>query len=124
MILRPPRSTRTDTLFPYTTLFRSSAAFAFDDVVALLGIGALLGRRTTNLSGGDAQRVALGRALLSQPRILLLDEPLSTLDQARRDELIPYLQRVRAETARPISSVSHSTDAVERLTGAVQTGEG
>src|SRR3546814_4746801 len=79
-----------------------SAAFAFDDVVALLGIGALLGRRTTNLSGGEAQRVALGRALLSQPRILLLDEPLSNLDQARRDELIPYLQRVRDETSLPI----------------------
>src|SRR3546814_13601199 len=101
MIRLPPSATRTDTLFPYTTLFRSlryarrgvgSAAFAFDDVIALLGIGALLGRRTANLSGGEAQRVALGRALLSQPRILLLDAPLSNLDQARRDELIPYLQ--------------------------------
>src|SRR3546814_1037432 len=73
MIRLPPSATRTDTLFPYTTLFRSlryarrgvgSAAFAFDDVIALLGIGALLGRRTANLSGGEAQRVALGRALL------------------------------------------------------------
>src|SRR3546814_1028278 len=87
----------------------------------LLGIGALLGRRTTNLSGGEAQRVALGRALLSQPRILLLDEPLSNLDQARRDELIPYLQRVRDETALPIIYVSHSADEVERLTRAVHT---
>lgn len=98
-----------------------AAAFAFDDVVALLGIGALLARRTANLSGGEAQRVALGRALLSQPRILLLDEPLSNLDQARRDELIPYLQRVRDETTLPIVYVSHSADEVERLTRAVHT---
>lgn len=98
-----------------------STAFAFDDVVALLGIGALLRRRTTNLSGGEAQRVALGRALLSQPRILLLDEPLSNLDQARREELIPYLQRVRDETTLPIVYVSHSADEVQRLTRAVHT---
>jgi len=95
------------------------AAFGFDDVVALLGIGALLGRRTANLSGGEAQRVALGRALLSHPRILLLDQPLSNLDQARREELIPYLQRVRDETTLPIVYVSHSVDEVERLTRAV-----
>lgn len=95
------------------------ASFAFDDVVALLGIGALLERRTANLSGGEAQRVAIGRALLSQPAILLLDEPLSNLDRARREELIPYLQRVRDETALPIVYVSHSADEVQRLTAAV-----
>ncbi len=93
----------------------------FDDVVALLGIAALLKRRTGNLSGGEAQRVALGRALLSQPRILLLDEPLSSLDHARREELIPYLQRVRDETTLPIVYVSHSSDEVGRLTGAIHT---
>ncbi|MDN5782252.1 MAG: ATP-binding cassette domain-containing protein, partial [Luteimonas sp.] len=85
----------------------------------LLGIGALLERRTTNLSGGEAQRVAIGRALLSQPAILLLDEPLANLDRARREELIPYLQRVRDETTLPIVYVSHSADEVERLTAAV-----
>jgi molybdate transport system ATP-binding protein len=93
--------------------------FGFDDVVALLGIGALLARRTANLSGGEAQRVAIGRALLSQPAILLLDEPLASLDRARREELIPYLQRVRDETALPIVYVSHSADEVQRLTHAV-----
>ena len=100
---------------------QGAATFGFDDVVALLGIGALLERRTTHLSGGEAQRIALGRALLSQPRILLLDEPLSNLDQARREELIPYMQRVRDETALPIVYVSHSADEVDRLTRAVHT---
>ena len=94
-------------------------AFGFDAVVALLGIGSLLERRIANLSGGETQRIALGRALLSQPALLLLDEPLSMLDQARREELIPYLQRVRDETTLPIVYVSHSTDEVKRLTDAV-----
>ncbi|HST43787.1 MAG TPA: ATP-binding cassette domain-containing protein [Luteimonas sp.] len=89
------------------------------DIVELLGIGHLLGRRTANLSGGEAQRVALGRALLSQPAVLLLDEPLSMLDQARRDELIPYLQRVRDRTRLPIVYVSHSMEEIRRLTGSV-----
>jgi molybdate transport system ATP-binding protein len=96
-----------------------AARFAFDDVVALLGIGALLKRRTAHLSGGETRRVAIGRALLSQPRILLLDEPLSSLDHARREELIPYLQRVRDETTLPIIYVSHSADEMRRLTDAV-----
>jgi len=94
-------------------------AFGFDAVVALLGIGPLLERRIANLSGGETQRIALGRALLSQPALLLLDEPLSMLDQARREELIPYLQRVRDETTLPIIYVSHSADEVKRLTDAV-----
>ncbi|MEO6517701.1 MAG: ATP-binding cassette domain-containing protein [Pseudoxanthomonas sp.] len=94
-------------------------AFGFDAVVALLGIEALLERRIANLSGGEIQRIALGRALLSQPALLLLDEPLSMLDQARREELIPYLQRVRDETTLPLIYVSHSADEVKRLTDAV-----
>lgn len=94
-------------------------AFGFDAVVSLLGIESLLDRRIANLSGGETQRIALGRALLSQPALLLLDEPLSMLDQARREELIPYLQRVRDETTLPIVYVSHSADEVKRLTDAV-----
>ena len=90
-------------------------AFAFDQVVELLGIAPLLARRPANLSGGEAQRVAIGRALLSQPALLLLDEPLSALDQARREELIPYLQRVRDDLAIPMLYVSHTLDDVRRI---------
>lgn len=93
--------------------------FGFDEVVALLGIERLLARRTGNLSGGEAQRVAIGRALLAQPKLLLLDEPLSSLDQARRGELIPYLRRVRDEIAIPIVYVSHDDDEIRQLTDAV-----
>ncbi|PJJ97353.1 molybdenum ABC transporter ATP-binding protein [Lysobacteraceae bacterium NML91-0213] len=98
---------------------RAEERFAFDAVVELLGIGALLERRTANLSGGEAQRVAIGRALLSQPALLLFDEPLSALDQDRREELIPWLQRVRDGVRLPMLYVSHTLDDVRRLAGAV-----
>jgi molybdate transport system ATP-binding protein len=88
---------------------------SFDDVVALLGLGGLLGRRPHELSGGEKQRVAFGRALLSQPRLLLLDEPLASLDLARREEVLPYLERLRDAFAIPIVYVSHQFDEVLRL---------
>ncbi|HBK46612.1 MAG TPA: molybdenum ABC transporter ATP-binding protein [Xanthomonadaceae bacterium] len=94
-------------------------SFHFDDVVALLGIQALLARWPRNLSGGEAQRVAIGRALLSQPALLLFDEPLSALDQDRREELIPYLQRVRDEIRLPMLYVSHHPDEVRRIADTV-----
>ena len=95
------------------------AGFGFDAVVELLGIGQLLERRTHHLSGGEAQRVAIGRALLSQPALLLFDEPLSALDPARREELIPWLQRVRDEVRLPMLYVSHHPDEVRRLAEAI-----
>ncbi|KRG39711.1 molybdenum ABC transporter ATP-binding protein [Stenotrophomonas panacihumi] len=98
---------------------QAQARFAFEDIVALLGIGALLERRPRHLSGGEAQRVAIGRALLSQPALLLLDEPLSALDTARREELIPYLQRVRDELGLPMLYVSHREEEVRRIAEAV-----
>ena len=87
----------------------------FDQVVALLGLQPLLQRRTQQLSGGERQRVALARALLSQPRVLLLDEPLASLDAARREEVLPYLEKLRDELAIPIIYVSHQFDEVLRL---------
>ncbi|MEN4904222.1 molybdenum ABC transporter ATP-binding protein [Luteimonas sp. TWI1416] len=97
---------------------------ALDDVVELLGIGHLLARRPAHLSGGEAQRVAIGRALLSQPAVLLFDEPLSALDQARREELIPWLQRVRDEVRLPMLYVSHHPDEVRRLADTVHVLDG
>ncbi len=88
---------------------------AFDDVVDLLALGGLLRRRPGTLSGGERQRTAIGRALLSQPRLLLMDEPLSALDQPRRDEILPYLARLRGAFGLPIVYASHSLDEVMRL---------
>lgn len=84
----------------------------FDDVVSLCALEPLLARRTGKLSGGEKQRVALGRALLSQPRLLLLDEPLASVDVARREELLPYLDRLRAELRLPILYVTHTMSEV------------
>ncbi|MFM8746453.1 MAG: molybdenum ABC transporter ATP-binding protein [Aestuariivirga sp.] len=84
-------------------------------VIDLLGIGHLLDRRPAGLSGGEKQRVAIGRALLASPRLLLMDEPLAGLDAARKAEIMPYLERLRDETRIPIVYVSHSVAEVMRL---------
>jgi molybdate transport system ATP-binding protein len=83
--------------------------------VDLLGLAPLLARRTAGLSGGEAQRVAIGRALLSRPQALLLDEPLSMLDPDRRDELLGWLVRVRDAVSLPMDYVSHIPDEVARV---------
>jgi len=88
-------------------------------VVELLGLGALLDRRPGTLSGGERQRVAIGRALLASPRLLLLDEPMASVDVARRAEILPYLARVREEAGIPIVYVSHTLAEVARLADAV-----
>jgi molybdate transport system ATP-binding protein len=84
-------------------------------VVELLGIGDLLPRRPANLSGGEKQRVAIGRALLAYPRLLVMDEPLASLDEARKAEILPYIERLRDETRIPIVYVSHQVAEVARL---------
>ncbi len=86
-----------------------------DEVVELLGIGPLLGRRPGRLSGGEKQRVAIGRALLAQPRLLLMDEPLASLDAERKEEILPYLERLRDHGNVPIVYVSHAAAEVARL---------
>jgi molybdate transport system ATP-binding protein len=88
---------------------------SFDRIVALLGIEPLLDRRPALLSGGEKQRVAIGRALLASPRLLLMDEPLASLDAARKAEILPYLERLRDEMALPVVYVSHAIREVARL---------
>ncbi len=87
----------------------------FGEVVALLGIGHLLARRPGALSGGEKQRVALGRALLARPRLLLMDEPLAALDAARRAEVLPFLARLRDAARLPILYVTHALEEVDAL---------
>ncbi|MHB2267163.1 molybdenum ABC transporter ATP-binding protein [Aliihoeflea sp. PC F10.4] len=87
----------------------------FDDIVDLLGIAHLVDRSPANLSGGERQRVSIGRALLSQPRLLLMDEPLSALDRMAKDEILPYFEALHANLKIPILFVTHDISEVERL---------
>jgi molybdate transport system ATP-binding protein len=89
------------------------------DVVELLGIGRLLEQRPSTLSGGEKQRVAIGRALLAAPRLMLMDEPLSALDRSRKQEILPYIERIRDEFKIPVIYVSHAMDEVARLANKV-----
>jgi molybdate transport system ATP-binding protein len=111
-------------LFPHLTVLRNlrygawfggarAPKASFDDVVSLLELEPLLHRRPSRLSGGEQQRVALGRALLSRPRLLLLDEPLVAIDAARKQEILPYLDRLRHELALPTIYVTHAWSDVE-----------
>jgi molybdate transport system ATP-binding protein len=86
-----------------------------EHITDMLGIGGLLGRRPDRLSGGERQRVAIARALLAAPRLLLMDEPLAALDAARKQEILPYLERLRDSLSIPIVYVSHAADEVARL---------
>ena len=92
-----------------------------DEVVPLLGLEPLIGRSTDNLSGGERQRVALGRALLSQPRLLLMDEPLSSLDAQSRAEILPFLEVLHRTLSIPVLYVSHDAEEVARLADHVVT---
>lgn len=87
----------------------------FDQVIDMLGIAPLLSRRPARLSGGETQRVAIGRALLARPRLILADEPLAALDDPRKAEILPYFERLRDESDVPILYVTHSASEVARL---------
>jgi molybdate transport system ATP-binding protein len=108
-------------LFPHysvrgnLTYGRRRGAIAFDAVVALLGLAALLERRPGGLSGGEKQRVAIGRALLGQPRLLLMDEPLASLDAPRKAEILPFIEKLRDELHLPIIYVSHAMEEIVRV---------
>jgi len=107
-------------LFPHRRVRANLLYGAGDDAglaatVAMLGIGHLLDRWPRTLSGGEARRVAIGRALLSDPAFLLLDEPLSSLDRSRRGEIMDALLRVRDEAGLPILMVTHDPEEAERL---------
>ncbi|MDH4107169.1 MAG: molybdenum ABC transporter ATP-binding protein [Gammaproteobacteria bacterium] len=93
----------------------SRGSVDFDGVVDLLGLRGLLRRQPVALSGGEAQRVAIGRALLRRPRLVLMDEPLAALDRARKDEILPFLDRLHAELELPIVYVSHNVEEICRL---------
>src|SRR6201987_1414872 len=90
-----------------------------ETVLDLLGIGHLLQRRPGALSGGEKQRVAIGRALLASPRLLLMDEPLAALDEERKAEILPFIERLRDEADVPIIYVSHSLAEVSRLANSI-----
>lgn len=113
-------------LFPHLTVEKNlrygmdltpadQRSIRFDDVVEVLGIGHLLGRRPAKLSGGEKQRVAIGRALLTSPHLLLMDEPLAALDSNRKDEVLPFIARLPREFQIPILYVTHSMDEILRL---------
>ena len=113
--LFPHLSVRRNLLYGYERLPAAGRLFHLDGVLELLEIGHLLERRPALLSGGERQRVALGRALLYSPRLLLLDEPLSSLDERLKQQILPFLKRVKDETKIPMLYVSHSRAEVEFL---------
>lgn len=113
--LFPHRRVRDNLLYGWRLIPPARRWITLDAVVELLGIGALLERAPRSLSGGEAQRVAIGRALLSGPRVLLLDEPLSSLDPPRREEIMVLIERIRDKLKLPILYVSHDRAEVDRL---------
>ncbi|MFC5570264.1 molybdenum ABC transporter ATP-binding protein [Lysobacter yangpyeongensis] len=122
--LFPHLSVRDNLLYGHARLAPSRRLFDLDTVLQLLEIGHLLERRPALLSGGERQRVALGRALLYSPRLLLLDEPLSSLDERLKQQILPFLKRVKDETRIPMLYVSHARAEVEFLADRVLLMEG
>lgn len=128
-IALPPERRRVGVVFQEPRLFphlsvRSNLLYGWrlqkeradpDQVIALLGLERLLARRPSRLSGGEKQRVAIGRALLASPKLLIMDEPLANLDTARKDEILPHLARIKTEAKTPILYVTHAHSEAETL---------
>ena len=117
--LFPHLSVRANLLYGARLDETAEAAMTLDEAVGVLGVGHLLERRPRTLSGGEARRIAIGRALLRGPRVLLMDEPLSGVDPARREEILALIERLRDRLGLPILYVSHDRGEVERLAGTV-----
>jgi molybdate transport system ATP-binding protein len=113
--LFPHLSVRKNLLYSRRFLPRGVVAPEPDEIIELLSLGPLLQRRTQNLSGGEKQRVAIGRALLSAPDLLVMDEPLAALDATRKSEILPFIEKLRDDAGIPIVYVSHALDEVIRL---------
>lgn len=113
--LFPHMDVRANLLYGHRLAAEADRWMSLEAALAFLGIGHLLHRMPASLSGGEAQRVAIGRALLSGPRALLMDEPLTSLDPARRDEIMAVVERIRDELRLPILYVTHDPTEAERL---------
>lgn len=117
--LFPHMKVKTNLLYGVRPGLRSEQRIFLDEVVELLGISHLLHRRPHHLSGGEKQRVAIGRALLMNPDLLIMDEPLAALDDMRKHEILPFIEKVRDEIATPIIYVTHSVAEIHRLANTV-----
>jgi molybdate transport system ATP-binding protein len=117
--LFPHLSVRANLLYGYKLTPQAERYSELDHIVDVLGIDRLLARAPASLSGGEQQRVAIGRAILASPRLLLMDEPLASLDEARKQEILPYIERLRDELKIPILYVTHLASEVERLADVV-----
>jgi molybdate transport system ATP-binding protein len=113
--LFPHKRVRANLLYGHELIEPDQRWITFDEVCAFLGITHLLDRWPRTLSGGEAQRVAIGRALLAGPRLLLMDEPLSSLDAPRREEILTVIERIRDELRVPILYVTHDRAEIDRL---------
>jgi molybdate transport system ATP-binding protein len=113
--LFPHLSVRANLAYGFRRVPQTARLFAFDDVVRAFDLGPLLGRAPGALSGGERQRVAIARAVLTSPRLLVMDEPLASLDAARKEDILPFIERLAADFAIPVLYVSHAIDEVLRL---------
>ena len=117
--LFPHLDVRGNLLYGFRRVPAAERAIRLEQIVELLGIGPLLRRRPASLSGGEKQRVAIGRALLANPRLLLMDEPLASLDATRKAEILPFIEQLRDKLRLPIVYVSHDMGEIVRLADTV-----